>query len=150
MTISIREALPTDWQTIKDFNAALAIESENKQLDDELLTQGVQRALSEKNHVTYILAQSDERVVGQLMVTREWSDWRNGWFWWIQSVYVEPDYRGRGIFKELYGHIKNQAENSLDVVGLRLYVHTSNESAKKTYGHLGLHHTDYQIMELSF
>ncbi len=146
----IREALPIDWPIILKFNKALAEESEEKKLDEGTLTQGIQRALSDKSHVTYILAEIDDEVVGQLMVTREWSDWRNGWFWWLQSVYVLPDFRRQGVFKQLFEHIKYQANHSLDVVGLRLYVHADNVNAQKTYSHLGLHGTDYQVMELAF
>jgi len=98
----------------------------------------------------YFLAESNSVVVGQLMVTHEWSDWRNGVFWWIQSVYVEKDARGTGVFKALFDHIHALAKSSADVCGLRLYVEKKNTRAKQTYERLAMHSSHYEMYEMDF
>src|SRR5947207_1067186 len=107
-TVRIREAAVTDVSIIAEFNARLADETEQLSLDGAKLEQGVRAALSDPSKATYFLAEIDGKIAGQLMVTHEWSDWRNGDIWWIQSVYVAAEFRRRGAFKALYEHVKQQ------------------------------------------
>ncbi len=122
MDLTIRPAQPADADIIADYNAAIARETEHIELDRERLAQGVHAVLSDPSKGFYTVAEADGRVVGQMLITYEWSDWRNGVFWWIQSVYVHADYRRRGVFQELYRHIAAQAKQAGTVCGLRLYV----------------------------
>jgi ribosomal protein S18 acetylase RimI-like enzyme len=147
--ISIRAARSEDADTIARFNAAMALETEGLTLDPLILAAGVRGALADPNKARYFVADSGERVVGQLMLTREWSDWRNGDIWWIQSVYVDRDFRGKGVFKSLYRHVENLAREE-GAVGLRLYVEMENAAAQKTYAALGMSMTHYNIMEHMF
>ena len=136
-----------DAEVIADYNIRLAQESEQKSLDPETVLRGV-RALFEQSHRgRYLVARSQEMIIGQLMVTLEWSDWRNGEIWWIQSVYVHPDYRGRGVFKSLYQSLLQEAEAHPDVVGIRLYVEHNNHTAQDVYRKLGMKSGNYEVME---
>ena len=137
-------------ETIARFNAAMALETEHLALDAPRLLEGVRRLVEDPSRGFYLVACEGARVVGQLMITYEWSDWRNGTFWWIQSVYVEPDYRGRGVFKALYGHIEGMARAAADVCGLRLYVEGENLRAQQVYERLGMRATPYQMFEVDF
>jgi len=148
MDIVIREARPGDLETIVRFNAAMALETEHKTLDPDVVTSGVRRALADPGKGRYFLAEVDGRVVGQLMFTLEWSDWRDGWLWWIQSVYVDADWRGRGVFSRLYRHLADSAARTEDVRGLRLYVESDNARAQQVYRALGMHPAGYQVMEM--
>lgn len=145
--IRVRDAGPGDLETIVRFNMDLASESENITLDHDMVTQGVKDGLRDPNKCRYFMAEMDGKVVGQTMITLEWSDWRNGYFWWIQSVYVETDYRRRGIYRTLHQHIRKLAQNEKNVCGLRLYVYNKNERAIQTYKQLGMTVTDYQLCE---
>jgi len=146
----IRDAIPADRPAIVEFNRRLAIETEDKVLDPAILDQGVARALAEPDRLRYWVAEiRDTRghfLVGQTAVTREWSDWRNGWIWWLQSVYIHCEHRGQGIFKALYRHIYNQASSS-NVVGLRLYVENGNLRAQQAYQALGMKPGGYSVLE---
>ncbi len=146
----IRDAIPSDRPAIVEFNRLLAVETENKILDPTILDVGVAKALAEPDRLRYWVAElrlgGELRVVGQTAVTREWSDWRNGWIWWLQSVYIHADFRGRGIFKALYRHIYNQAL-ATDVIGLRLYVENGNLRAQRTYQALGMKPGGYSVLE---
>jgi GNAT superfamily N-acetyltransferase len=146
MDVLIRNAEPTDWATIAEFNRALAAETEDKQLDWEVLSNGVRRLLADVGKGRYFMAEDAGRIVGTTMITYEWSDWRDGWIWWIQSVYVHPDYRGRGVFSRLYRHIEALAAE-LDIKAVRLYVLTSNTRARATYPALGMHESGYTVLE---
>ncbi len=148
--IEIGDATADDWRTIADFNAALAEESEDKTLDRTMLESGVRRLLEDANRGRYFLARHDGRVVGQTLITYEWSDWRDGWIWWIQSVYVHPQYRRQGVFASLYRHIETRARTDGDVVAIRLYVERENARAQKTYRSLGMSPTGYRVMESEF
>src|SRR5438477_12944407 len=122
----IRDAVAADRPAIVEFNRLLAIETEDKVLDTSILDQGVARALADPSRLRYWVAElpqlpGENRLVGQTAITREWSDWRNGWLWWLQSVYIHVDFRGKGIFKSLYRHIYDTAFAEPNVVGLRLY-----------------------------
>jgi len=148
-SILVRDPEPGDLDTIAAFNEALARETESKVLDRDILLRGVRAALADPDRLRYWIAVSPDsgEVVGQAAVTREWSDWRNGWLWWFQSVYVRPDARGRGVFRALHAQIRAAARDALDVVGLRLYVEQDNAAAQRTYEALGLTHGGYHVYE---
>lgn len=148
--ITVRPAEAADWPTITDYNCRLAAESEHKQLDRELVAKGVQALLADPSKGRYFVALADGNIVGQMMHTREWSDWRNGDIWWVQSVYVAPDYRRRGVFRLLFQHVEHLARSLPDVVGLRLYVERDNQHARATYQRLGLIEPGYLVMERLF
>jgi len=147
MNLSIRPALLSDADVISEFNRLMAKETENKDLDPAILKPGVVAMLSDPHKGRYYLAEADGRVVGQLGVTFEWSDWRNGNFWWIQSVYVAKDARRGGVFRGLYQHVIAAAEREKDVIGVRLYVEHDNGAAQATYRQMGMAMTGYQVME---
>lgn len=147
MALVIRPAIPADAPVLVEYNRRLAEETEGKALDQALLRPGVERALADPAKGRYFVGQEDGEVLGQMMVTYEWSDWRNGWIWWIQSVYVRPDARRKGVFKALYNHVYRTAKESADVIGLRLYVERDNHGAQKTYVRLGMEVTEYLVLE---
>ncbi len=146
--ISIRAAVSSDIDVLTDFNCRLAAETEGKHLEFNTVRSGVTRGLSVGDEVRYFVAEADEKIVGQLMLTREWSDWRDGWAVWLQSVYIVADYRGQGVFRRLLDHVKTQLQNEPDVVCLRLYVEEDNDTARSTYTRLGFDDTGYRVMEL--
>jgi len=150
MNIHIRQAAIADAGTIADFNASMARETENLELDRTRLHKGVQALLADPTKGYYYVAVADGVVVGQLMITYEWSDWRNATFWWIQSVYVRPDYRHLGIFRSLYSHVESIARAGGGVCGLRLYVEHSNTRAQRTYEALGMKPSHYLMMDVDF
>jgi len=128
----------------------MAWETERLQLDPEVLRRGVAAVLDDAGKGIYYVAEANGAVVGQLMITYEWSDWRNGNLWWIQSVFVEEKFRGQGVFRALFGHLTGLARSSDGVAGLRLYMHAENERARQTYERLGMRHSDYEVFELDF
>ena len=148
MSITIRIASSDDAATIADFNARMAMETESKQLDPSTVLKGVTEALDHPSHGVYFVAESDGAIVGQAMITYEWSDWRNGQFWWIQSVFVPEEWRGKKIFTALYQRILDLARTTPGVCGVRLYVEKSNERAQKTYEKLGMKRTGYELFEV--
>lgn len=148
--ISIRRARPEDAATIAKNNTAMAQETENKKLDQPTLQTGVDEALNNPQRGFYLLAEKDGRVVGQTLITYEWSDWRNGNFWWIQSVYVDPAERKSGVFRALYEHVLRTAEERPDIIGLRLYVHRDNQRAHEVYRSLGMNPAHYNMFEKDF
>jgi GNAT superfamily N-acetyltransferase len=145
----VRAARPADLAVIVEFNARLADETEAKQLDRTVLARGVALALAEPERLRYWLAEARDggAVVGQAAISREWSDWRNGWAWWFQSVYVRPDHRKQGVFRALHRQIRDQARAEADVIGLRLYVETANDRALRTYEALGFTSGGYRVYE---
>lgn len=147
MTLSIRRAGPADAAVVAEFNRLLALESEGKTLDVAVLTAGVAAGLADPNKSIYFLAEEDGAAVGQIMYTMEWSDWRNGWFWWIQSVYVCPEARRRGVFRALFDHVQQAARTEGQVIGLRLYVERGNQIAQETYRRLGMDAAGYLVFE---
>lgn len=146
----IRKAKLSDSKTIAEFNAAMAKETEHIQLDVDRLLLGVRGLFEKPTLGYYTVAEIDGAVVGQMMITYEWSDWRNGVFWWIQSVYVLPDFRSEGIFKKLYLHTVEEAKQAGNVCGLRLYVEKENERAHHVYEKLGMTLTAYDMYEVDF
>ena len=148
--VRVRRAVPEDLESIVRFNAAMALETEGKVLDAEKLQEGVAAVFQCQGLGFYCVAEVAGQVVGQLMITTEWSDWRNSYYWWIQSVYVHPDHRRRGVFRTLYAHLKTLAESDPGVVGLRLYVEHDNQVAQTTYEGLGMTPAHYRIMQHLF
>ncbi len=149
-TLTIRDAVPADRDTIIEYNRALAVETEDVVLDLERLGRGVYALFTDPARGRYFIAERDGQVVGQTMITYEWSDWRCGNIWWIQSVYVIPDERGSGVFRALFGHIHGLAEADPGVAGLRLYVDKDNRAALDVYQRLGMHLARYDMLELDF
>ncbi|HYM09921.1 MAG TPA: GNAT family N-acetyltransferase [Bryobacterales bacterium] len=150
MPIVIRAASPSDAGIIAGYNAALAVETEHIELDRDRLLAGVRAVLADSSKGFYTVAEDAGQVVGQMLITFEWSDWRNGVFWWVQSVYVHRDYRGRGVFKQIYRHVEAKAKAGGGVCGLRLYVEKQNAAAKQTYQRLGMVKTPYDVYEVDF
>jgi len=147
MAITLRAARPEDANTIARFNVAMALETEDKALDPEVTTRGVTALLSDPGKGCYWVAEVDGRIVGQLMITYEWSDWRNGVVWWIQSVYIHADHRRHGVFRQLYEHVRRQVEEDPEACGIRLYVEKDNRRAQATYEALGMSGDKYLVME---
>ncbi|HLN29725.1 MAG TPA: GNAT family N-acetyltransferase [Gemmataceae bacterium] len=147
MAFTIRRAVPADAPTIVEFNRLMAQESEGKTLDANILGRGVANALADPNKALYYLALQQDEIVGQLSLTFEWSDWRNGWLWWIQSVYVKPEWRRSGVFRSLYEYVYQAAQADPDVIGLRLYVEKENLGAQQTYLSVGMDWANYLILE---
>lgn len=146
----IRRAVREDEAEIVRHNAAMALETEKRQLCLQTLQAGVCALLCDPAKGFYLVAECAGACVGQLMVTHEWSDWRNGTFWWIQSVYVRPEWRKRGVYRSLYAHLMAEARQRPDIVGLRLYVARENHPAKKVYRSLGMHEGVYDLFEVDF
>src|SRR5262249_37569920 len=138
MSLSIRRAGSADAAVVAEFNRLLALESEGKTLDAAVLAAGVAAGLADPNKSVYYLAEEDGKAIGQIMYRLEWSDWRNGWFWWIQSVYVRAEARRRGVFRALYEHVEQAARADGNVIGLRLYVEQANHVAQETYRRMGM------------
>ena len=147
MKFEIRDARPADAATIAAYNSAMAEETEGKTLDPALIGPGVSALLEDPAKGRYWVAECDGELLGQLMVTYEWSDWRNGNIWWIQSVYVHPDWRRKGVFSTLYRHVESLAAATPQVIGLRLYVEENNRRAQQTYEALGMVSPSYLVME---
>ena len=148
--IEIRQAVSTDVETIAHFNIALCRETEGRELDPVTVTNGVRRFVCESNRGKYFVAEIEGQVVGQAAHTFEWSDWRNGEIWWIQSVYVHPDFRSQGVFRSLFMHIKELGEADVDCCGLRLYMEQENDTARASYRRLGFTETGYVVFERLF
>jgi GNAT superfamily N-acetyltransferase len=143
--IHVRAAQAADLECLAAFNAAMAIETENKTLEPQTLRAGVARVLAEPTRGFYLVAEVDGVVAGCLMVTFEWSDWRNGDWWWLQSVFVALEYRRHGVFRALYAEVERRAAGHADVVGIRLYVERENVRAQHTYAALGMREDHYRM-----
>jgi ribosomal protein S18 acetylase RimI-like enzyme len=153
--MKIRKAHLKDAAIVTDFNLKLAEESEGLKLNAKTVGKGVYALLKDPAKGVYFVAENNSKdsgieIVGQLMLTSEWSDWRNGMFWWIQSVYVCKEFRGQGVFRSLYLHVLRLARKQGNVCGLRLYVEQENEQALRTYEKLGMKETYYRVFETRF
>ena len=135
-----------DLDTIVQFQMDMAFESEGTILNKNSLEKGVGAALKDADRGRYLVAKVKEEVVGSLMLTREWSDWNNEWYWWIQSVYVTPEYRKQGVYKAMYLKVKDAAKEN-NVSQIRLYVEKTNLSAQKVYQNVGMHESHYLMFE---
>ena len=148
--MKIRKARPADAAVIAAFNCNLAWETEKLRLNSAIVGRGVRVLLKDAAKGTYFVAEQGGVIVGQLLITYEWSDWRNGYFWWLQSVYVASESRRDGVFRGLFRHVEKLARTRRNVCGLRLYVENSNHRAHTTYERLGMKHTHYEIYETRF
>ena len=146
----VRYARKGDALVITENNISMAKETEDKDLDPKQARLGVDFLLQNQAHGFYLVVQFQDQVVGQLMITYEWSDWRNGLFWWIQSVYVQPNHRKKGVFRKLYRHLQDLARSEASVCGLRLYAHDTNQKAMKTYISVGMQSSHYVLFEEEF
>jgi len=146
-TLHVRDACPADAATITEFNCGVARDSEHVALDRERVRAGVEKALGRPDLCRYFVAERDGELIGQVMITLEWSDWRARLFWWIQSVYVTPAYRRQGVMRAMIDHIETLARQDSEVCGLRLYVEQDNETAIRAYKRLGLTPSGHVIYE---
>lgn len=144
---TIRRATPSDLETVVEFNRRLALESEGKQLDVNVLRRGVEKALKRPEYCLYFVAEQNAEPIGQMMITYEWSDWRDGVLWWLQSVYVIEPERRKGVFRALFQHVEELARTMPEVVGLRLYVEEHNRTAQETYLRHGFQPAGYYVLE---
>jgi GNAT superfamily N-acetyltransferase len=145
--IDYREATPLDVTTIVDFQVAMARETEELDLDRNVCALGVQAVFDDPSRGRYFLAESEGTVIASLMITYEWSDWRNGQVWWIQSVYVRPSFRGQRVYAGLYEHVQRFVNADDSLRGIRLYVDRRNVSAQAVYAKLGMNGEHYQVFE---
>ena len=149
-TITIRRGEEEDAEVIAGFNVAMARETEGRELDPERLLAGVRAVFADPSRGRYHVARAGGRIIGSLLITPEWSDWRNGTFWWVQSVYVDPEWRRKGIYRGLYHHVTEQARATEGICGVRLYVERENVIAQQVYEALGMTRTSYQLFEEDF
>ncbi len=145
----IREGELRDKEIIATNNMNMAEETENKQLNYEMTLRGVEEALKDKEKGEYFLAEHEGKIIGQLMITKEWSDWRNCFFVWVQSVYTIPEFRGKGVFSALYEYVKKLAKDR-KYCGVRLYVDKDNKKAIEVYFKLGMKQSNYLLFEEEF
>ncbi len=143
----IRKALAQDAPEVADFNIRMARETEGMELIPDVIRAGVDTMIANPDWGFYLVVELDNGIQASLMITTEWSDWRNGMFWWIQSVYVRPEYRRQGLYRELYARVKEFAEQEPRVCGFRLYVERSNVTAQQAYAALGMNETPYRLFE---
>tara|TARA_Y100000746_G_C15297027_1_gene364051 strand:- start:104 stop:556 length:453 start_codon:yes stop_codon:yes gene_type:complete len=139
-----------DINSLVDFNIKMAKETENKILNKKIVTKGVSEVLTDTTLGYYVIAKNKNTILGSLMITYEWSDWRNGMFWWIQSVYVEKEYRQQGVYKKMYSYIKDKALKDNSCTGIRLYVEQENKIAQSVYKKLEMKETHYKLFEIDF
>lgn len=150
MGLKIREATPDDAAAIASFNSKMATETEGRALAPELINPGVAAVLGDAGKGRYWVAEIDDAIVGQIMITYEWSDWRNGTIWWIQSVFIDERHRRQGVFSALYRHVEALARGDRECCGIRLYVERDNQRAQQTYLALGMVKPGYEVMETDF
>lgn len=150
MNWKIRPATPEDINALVDFNCAIARETEGKELSREVVQRGVTRGMLQGAEVVYFVADASGQPIGSLMLTREWSDWRDGWLAWVQSVYVDARWRGQGVFRSLLTHAVDSLRQQPDVVGVRLYVDVENTRAQTAYQRTGFVDPHYKVLEQLF
>jgi ribosomal protein S18 acetylase RimI-like enzyme len=146
-TVTVRRATIDDAETLARFNEAMAEETEDKPLDPETVRAGVRAVFDKPDQAFYLVAERSGTIVGSLMITTEWSDWRNADFWWIQSVYVRPEARRTGVYTALHRDVQQRAREAPDVCGLRLYVERENAAAQAAYEELGMTEPPYRMYE---
>jgi len=145
--LTVRSARPEDAPVIAGFQVLMAQETEGLELDPETVACGVLAVFAERSRGEYLVAEQAGRIAGCLLVTPEWSDWRNGTVLWIESLYVVPELRGRGIYRALYGHLQARVEASPGLLGIRLYVDKRNTAAQRVYARLGMTREHYELFE---
>ena len=148
--MKITQPTMEDANSLVEFNIKMAEETENKILDKNTVTNGVKKVINNSEIGYYVIAKNSNEIMGSLMITYEWSDWRNGMFWWIQSVYVEKEFRKQGVYKQMYLYIKEKAKNDNSCTGIRLYVEKENKVAQSVYKKLGMDETYYKLFEVDF
>ena len=148
--ITIREATPNDIESLIAFQQAMAQETECKTLEPELIREGVRTVFDSPDKGFYLIAEVDGNVAGGLLMTYEWSDWRNATFWWIQSVYVDPRWRRRGVYRAMHDYVYGIARSRDDICGIRLYVERENHIAQQAYASLGMSKSHYDLFEIDF
>ncbi len=148
--ITIREAIPSDIESLIAFQQAMARETECKTLEPELIREGVRTVFDSPDKGFYLIAEVDGNVAGGLLMTYEWSDWRNATFWWIQSVYVDPRWRRKGVYRAMHDYVYGIARSRDDICGIRLYVERENHIAQQTYASLGMSKSHYDLFEIDF
>ena len=146
LDLTITQGKASDIDTIVRFQADMAMESEGTMLDMDRLTLGVSSAINDEQKGIYLVARANDTPIGSLMLTREWSDWNNQWYWWIQSVYVMPEYRKKGVYKAMYATLKDMAQEN-GVSQIRLYADRTNLSAQQVYQRLGMRESHYLMFE---
>lgn len=147
--IEIRMARAGDGEALARFNRAMALETEDRTLPESVVERGVAAVFDDPRRGFYVVAEHDGQIVAALMITFEWSDWRNASFWWIQSVYVSPHFRQRGVYRRLHQFVRDRAREKGGVCGFRLYVERENADAQRVYEALGMSHTEYLMYEES-
>ena len=145
--ITVKEANPGDENVIVDFQLRMAKETEQIDLDRDIVNKGVNAVLNSPGKGIYFVAESGNKIIASLLITFEWSDWRNGNVYWIHSVYVLPEFRKKGVFKTMYLHLKNIVQKDNNIVGLRLYVDKTNTNARKVYETIGMNGDHYMLFE---
>ncbi len=143
----IREAIPADIPFLVSFQLAMALETENLSLDPVILQKGIEAVFANPSRGRYYVTTFGDRPVASLLITPEWSDWRNAWVWWIQSVWVEPHFRNKNLYANMYRHLKEEVMHKPGLRGLRLYVDKSNQNAIRVYEHLGMDGSHYALFE---
>ena len=146
LDLTITQGKASDIDTIVRFQADMAMKSEGTMLDIDRLTLGVSSAINDEQKGIYLVARANDTPIGSLMLTREWSDWNNQWYWWIQSVYVMPEYRKKGVYKAMYATLKDMAQEN-GVSQIRLYADRTNLSAQQVYQRLGMRESHYLMFE---
>jgi len=145
--MNIRIAKADDAETMVEFNRAMALETEGKQLDPNIVRPAVESIFVDKARGFYVVAEENGEIAGGLLVTYEWSDWRNAWWWWVQSVYIRPEARGKHIYSQLYDFVKAQALAAGNIYGIRLYVENENTHAQRVYEKLGMQQSPYLMYD---
>lgn len=145
-----RKGTLADTETIVQFQKNMALETEGKTLQEFAIKSGVTEVIKDTQKGTYLVAEYEGHIIGSLLITYEWSDWRNGWFWWIQSVYVKNEWRRKGVYSHLYDEVKKLSFGVKNICGIRLYVEKENIIAQTVYKKLGMHDTKYLLYETEF
>ncbi len=146
--ITVRLGTPGDVDALVASQQAMARETEGKTLDPAQLSKGVTAVFNSPDKGFYLVAQTSDEIVGTILITYEWSDWRNATFWWVQSVYVDPSWRRRGVYRAMHEYVRETASARKDVCGLRLYVDRDNHVAQQTYADLGMVNSHYDMYEM--